>query len=706
MAKKCYTIENLCCANCAAKAEAAMNQLPQIAQAVIVFPTRQLQVTAEDPEALLPQLQEILSSIEPDAVICQEKPLGHSPGCGHCHHHEHHHDLQHGHHHEADERPLPLILGGVLFILGLVLSHVWLGNIPLALPVCLAAWLILCPPVVQAAWKSLLRGHALDENFLMSIASLGAFAIGEAPEAAAVLLFYRVGEYFEHRAVEKSRKQILDAADLRPETVLRLNGDITETIPAGEAQVGNVLLVRPGDRIPLDGKILKGQSSLDTSAVTGESIPRSVGPGDEIFSGCINTTGQLTLLVQKPLEASMVTRILQAVENAAAGKPKIDRFITRFARVYTPIVVAAAIATALIPSLLTGNWQYWVYTALSFLVMSCPCALVLSVPLAFFSGIGLGSRKGILFKGGAAIEALSKVKNVALDKTGTLTAGDFRVSKIVGREDILALCGACEQNSTHPIARSIRQAAAEAGILPAQPEHVEELPGHGIVAALGGKTILCGNEKLFSRFQVTLPVLPQEPGSRILVAENGKYIGYLLISDTVKPGARDAVEQLHRQGLYTVMFTGDLESEARSVAAATGIRQVSAQLLPEEKLQALQALRKQRGSTLFVGDGINDAPVLAGADVGAAMGSGADAALEAADLVFLTSQPGAICQALEIARKTRQIAWQNVVFALAVKALVMALGLMGMASMWLAVLADSGVAALCVLNAIRLLYRK
>jgi len=543
----------------------------------------------------------------------------------------------------------------------------------------------------------------LDENFLMSIASLGAFFIGEAAEAVGVILFYRVGEYFEEKAVSRSRSQIMDAVDLRPEVVLLENGS---TIPAEDAKTGDVLIVRPGDRIPLDGVVIHGESRIDTSPITGEPVPVAVKAGDSVTSGCVNTSGQLTIQVTHILSESMVTRILNSVENAAASKPKIDRFITRFARVYTPIVVALAALVAIVPSVFTGNWNYWVYTALSFLVMSCPCALVLSVPLAFFSGIGAGSKQGILFKGGLSMEALSSIKAVVMDKTGTLTCGDFRVQSVTGGGETLALAAACEQYSVHPIGVSILQAAKERGIRPEYPDQVEEIPGRGIRAVISGKTILCGNEKLMHSHGVALPALDAGTGSRVIVAAEGLYKGDLLIADTLKPEARPAVSRLKKQGLFTAMLTGDNADTAAAIGAETGIDEICARLLPDEKLAALQRLRSRHGAVMYVGDGINDAPVLAGADVGAAMGSGADAAIEAADVVFMTSSVDAIGEAVDIARSTGKIARQNIVFALLVKAVVMILGLMGRASMWMAVFADSGVAMLCVLNSIRLLYRK
>ena len=672
MPRKIYTIANLGCANCAAKMEGKMNQLPGVS-ATITFATKQLRVDANDPDSLLPQLQKIVAAIEPDAKIVTEHPE-----------------------HKQQESLLPILLGAGLFVLGIVLDAFGIVWLPLA--AYLSAWLVLGWQVLVSAGKSLIRGHMLDENFLMSIATLGAFAIREYPEAVGVMLFFRVGEYFEHRAVSRSRSQIMAAVDLRPETVQLLYGD---TIAAAEAEPGDLLLIRPGDRIPLDGTILHGTSTIDTAPITGESLPVAVEPGTQVLSGCINGGGQLTLRVDKVLAESMVTRILEAVENAAAGKPKIDRFITRFAKIYTPIVVAAAALIAVVPSLITGDWSYWVYTALSFLVMSCPCALVLSVPLAFFSGIGVGSKKGILFKGGASIEALAAVKQVALDKTGTVTLGRFGVQKVVGPEEILELCAACERGSNHPLAQSIVAAAKTNQ----RAESMEELPGYGIRAVLKGKQILCGNEKLMAQAGISVPA-DGEVGSKVYVAEEGTLLGYILLADQVKPDAKAAVSRLKKQGITTTMLTGDSRENAEAVANRTGIGQVFARLLPEEKLERLQQLRQKDGSVLFVGDGINDAPVLAGADVGAAMGSGADAAIEAADVVFLREHLQAVPEAVSIARRTKAVAWQNVIFALAIKGAVMALGLAGLASMWLAVFADSGVAMLCVLNSIRQLYRK
>ena len=739
MIQKVYTVENLDCANCAAKIEAKINALPEVEAATITFATKQLRITADDPDALIEKLTAIARTVEHEVTIISAQKQNHSHrkdpacghehkgcACGHGHHHEHegcacghdhhehedcccghehHHEHEscacgHDHHHSHGDSDLKTILtGGVFFALGLVLNFAHLQLFSLCAFV--VAYIILGREIMENAWKNFRNGHMLDENFLMSIASIGAFFIGEAAEAVGVVLFYRVGEYFEEQAVSRSRSQIMEAVDLRPETVILESGAV---IPAEDAKAGDILIVRPGDRIPLDGIVLRGESRIDTAPITGEPVPVRVASGDSVTSGCVNTSGQLTVRVVHPLSESMVTHILNSVENAAASKPKIDRFITRFARVYTPIVVALATAVAIIPPLFTGDWRYWVYTALSFLVMSCPCALVLSVPLAFFAGIGTGSKKGILFKGGASIEALSNIRAVAMDKTGTLTRGDFRVQQING--DVLHLSASCEAFSTHPIGISIMQEAKKREIALLQPEKIEEIAGFGIRAVIGGSEVLCGSRKLMQQHRIALPAGLSCAGTHVIIAVNGKYEGDLLIADTLKPEAAAAVSQLKNQGLATAMLTGDSKETAEAIAKETGIDSYHAQLLPEDKLTALQQIRAQRGAVLYVGDGINDAPVLAGADVGAAMGSGADAAIEAADVVFMTSRVDAIAEAVSIARATKSIALQNVIFALAVKAVVMLLGLAGFADLWMAVFADSGVAMLCVLNSIRLLYQK
>lgn len=691
-----YLLQGLGCANCGAKIEHAVGQLPEVEAALLTFATKKLQVQVKSGADLLAAVQEVCDSIEEGISVeesgaaAKQAGVAKSQGLS------------------ARQRSLAeIISGGVLFA-----AAEWLGVLPEAyhLSALLVAYLILGRSIIMAAARSLLKGHALDENFLMTIATLGAFAISAWEEAVGVMLFYRVGEYFEELAVEKSRSQIMEAVDLRPETVQLETADGVREIDAAAAKVGDVLLVRVGDRIPLDGVIVEGESLLDTSAITGEPVPVAVRSGDRVMSGCVNTSGMLRLRVEKVLAESMVSRILDSVEKAAASKPHIDRFITRFARVYTPVVVCLAALTAIVPSLVTGDWQYWIYTALTFLVISCPCALVLSVPLAFFSGIGAASRRGILFKGCIVIEALKNVAAVVLDKTGTVTKGEFAVQKLLPAEgvteaELLQLCAGAEQASVHPIAVSIVQAARSRGLELLQPESFQEVAGEGLAVRIGADELLCGNRKLMQRYGVAdVPQAEVISGSEVLAARNGQYLGRIIISDTLKADAAAAVKKLQQQGLAVIMLTGDSQEEAEAVAKQAGIKEAHGRLLPQDKFTQLQQLREKYGPVMFVGDGINDAPVLAGADVGAAMGSGADAAIEAADVVFMKSDMGAVPQALALARSTAAIAWQNVVFALAVKAAIMAAGVFGYASMWAAVFADSGVALLCVLNSIRLLY--
>ena len=682
--------------------EARIQALPEVKEATITFTTNQLQVVTEGDKDLLEEFQKICAAIESEVIVKRKVSVNKKEEKK-----KREQEQQEKKREQKRER-IEIVAGAGLFLAGILLKDKYelFSTI-----LFVSSYLTLGWEILLTAGKNICKGRMLDENFLMSIATLGAFAIQEYAEAVGVMLFYRIGEMFEHIAVEKSRGQIMSAVDLRPEVVSREQNGVTEVIPAEQAQVGDLLIVRPGDRIPLDGTVIDGESRIDTSPVTGEPVPVKVEKGDSLVSGCVNTSGLLKMRVEKVLEDSMVTRILDSVEHAAASKPKIDKFITRFARVYTPFVVALALATAILPSLVTGNWSYWVYTALTFLVISCPCALVLSVPLAFFSGIGAGSKRGILFKGGVAIEALQGVKTVVMDKTGTITEGNFVVQKCVANEmeeeELLRLAAVCEKNSTHPIGTSILLAAEERKVSVPDPERITEISGKGIEAVLDGRQILCGNQKLMEQYQVDLTNGPKGSyGTEVLVAVDGEFAGFLVISDTIKKDAVSAVQELKRQKIRTAMLTGDAKESAEAVAEQTGIDDVHARLLPEEKLGELTKIREQNGSVMFVGDGINDAPVLAGADVGAAMGSGADAAIEAADVVFMTSSMEAIPASLEIARSTNRIAKQNVLFALAIKVVVMVLGLAGFADMWLAVFADTGVAMLCVLNSIRILYKK
>ena len=692
---KIYRLENLDCANCGAKIESRINAMDGVSDAVLTFATMQLRVTAPDHNGLAEKMMQTARAVEPDIAIISPEEAKKAPKKE-----------------ESNKKAIAqLILGAVCMALGLALSH-----FGAPMPACLAAYLIgyviLGREVVWTAVRNLTSGHVFDENFLMSVATIGAFLVGDFAEAVGVMLFFQIGELFEHIAVEKSRSQIMDAVDMRPETVQWEHDGKIETIPAEEAEVEDILVVRPGDRIPLDGVVVEGESFLDTSAVTGEPVPVRVQKGDELVSGCVNTSGLLRMQVTKPLSESMVTRILDAVENAAASKPKIDRFITKFARVYTPIVVAIAVLTAVIPSLVTGNWMHWIYTALTFLVISCPCALVLSVPLAYFAGIGTASKSNILFKGGISLEALADVKAVALDKTGTITKGTFTVTALepaegLNEQELLQLAAACETSSTHPIGVSIVTEAGERGLDVPQPHDIKEVAGHGICAVVDGAQLLCGGKKLMDSYHVELPQLSAVGGATVVyLARDGKFAGRICISDTIKEDAVAALAKMKQQGVVSAMLTGDAQESAAAIAAEAGVQDIHAQLLPQDKVSCLQSIREKYGPVMFVGDGINDAPVLAGADVGAAMGTGADAAIEAADVVFMTGELSAIPKAIALAKKTARIAKQNIVFALVIKIAVMILGLLGIASMWLAVFADTGVAILCVLNSIRTLYSK
>ena len=689
-----FIVEKLGCAHCAGKMEEQISHLPGVEAVNLTFATKQLRVWSDDAKALLPQIQDICTSIEPDVkVVIREDTVR---------------AQKEAKNNSEDNREyLELGIGIVLFIAGKIFE----SSKPVYSTACfLLAYLILGIKIVWTALRNISKGQVFDENFLMSIATIGAFGIGEYAEAVGVMLFYRIGELFEEKAVERSRSQIMDVIDMRPEVVNLVNehGDVS-VIDAEEAEIGDILLVRPGDRIPLDGVITDGETMIDTSPVTGEPVPISGFEGTEVTSGCLNTSGVIKIRVEKVLEESMVTRIMDSVENAAASKPKMDRFITRFSRVYTPFVVFMALATAIIPSIITGNWTHWVYTALTFLVISCPCALVLSVPLAFFSGIGAGSKIGILFKGGAALETLKDITSVVMDKTGTITKGNFKVQDVVTfgdvtRNELLSLAASCEESSTHPIAKSIMEAAKEENISYKTAESAKEITGHGSVIKLDGSEVLAGNKKLMNQYHIAGEYKETTSyGTEVFLAKDGVLIGAVVIADTLKDDAKSAIASLKAQKLHTVMLTGDSESAANAIAEETGIDEVYSKLLPDEKLLKLQEQRTKHGAVMFVGDGINDAPVLAGADCGAAMGSGADAAIEAADVVFMTSSVEAIPQAIAIGKKASRIAWQNVVFALVVKALVMILGLLGFANMWMAVFADTGVAMLCVLNSIRAL---
>ena len=692
-------LKNLTCANCAAKIEDKIKKMETVSAASFSVGTQQLRITSTVPDTndLITEIQGVCDSIEDgvEVQLYERKAKGA---------HDHHdHDHAHG--------------GGLVsIIIGVVvmLVYAFVDGIPedIAFGVLLATYLLLGWGVLWNAIKNIGSGQVFDENFLMSVATLGAVIIGEMPEAVGVMLFYRIGTYFEEKATARSRSAIMDAIDMRPEQVRLVDeAGQSKVVSPEEVRIGQTIEVIAGERIPLDGTVIEGTTRIDTAPVTGEPVPVQVKPGSEILSGCINQSGRILMRVDKELKDSMVTRVLDAVENAAATKPRIDRFITRFARVYTPIVVVLAILVAVIPSLITGNWNYWVYTALTFLVISCPCALVLSVPLAFFSGIGRGSRTGILFKGGLSMEALRNIKAIAMDKTGTLTTGEFAVQAITTAEgfdeaDVLAKAAALEVRSTHPVAVSIANEAKKRNVQLAEVVDLEELSGRGMTGVVNGVKVAVGNRRLFNELQITGYGEPADYGSEVLVALDGQYAGTILIADALKEDTKSAVAELAKRGLRTIMLTGDTQAGARYMAKEAGIDDVRAELLPVDKLSIMKELRETYGSTMFVGDGINDAPVLAGADVGGAMGSGADAAIEAADVVYMRPSISAVVESIRISSNTIFIAWQNVVVALGVKILVMIMGLFGFANMWVAVFADTGVYILCILNSIRILYKK
>ena len=606
-------------------------------------------------------------------------------------------------------RDLLRILGsGVLLLVGVILLKT--GVIPdgkwyIAVPVFLIPYLLIGWDVLWAAVRNVANGQLLDEHFLMMIATIGAFVLAEYAEAVFVMLFYQVGELFQNIAVGRSRKSIAALMDIRPDvaTVEREGG--TVTVSPEEVQVGEIIVIRPGEKIPLDGCILEGSSELNTVSLTGESALREVSVGDSVISGCVNVSGLVRVKVEKPFGESTVSKILELVENSEMVKSKTENTVTRFARIYTPAVVAGAVLLAVIPSIVTGNWQRWVQTALIFLVVSCPCALVISVPLSYFGGLGAASKRGVLIKGSNYLEALANLKIAVFDKTGTLTKGCFAVSGTfpvgMGSDELLRLAAAAEQYSNHPIAQSLREAAEKA--LPAAAD-VEEIAGHGVCATVDGHRVLVGNRRLMEKEGIAY-TLPQGIGTVILVACDGSFAGSILISDVIKPEAAEALEELRQNGVTRrVMLSGDRQEVVRDVAEKLGMDEYHAELLPGDKADLVERMlaEKTSGSLAFVGDGVNDAPVLARADIGIAMGAlGSDAAIEAADMVLMDDDPRGIAAALKIARKTRVIVWENITLALVVKLGFMALSIFTPIGMWAATFADVGVAIIAILNAMR-----
>ena len=690
---KVLLLEGLHCPSCAAKIEQSAGSLPGVASASVDFVSKRLVLEVSggyDARKIVEQAKKIARDTEPGI-----RPLEKGEG-------------------SAQEHGLPVRrmvffgISALLFALSLVLQPpFWVG-----FGMYFASWLIAGYPVVLGAIRNILRGKVFDENFLMTLATVGAFAIREFPEAAAVMLFFNIGEFFQEAAVRRSRKSIASLMDIRPDYAnLKIEGGFQKVSPE-EVSVGQIILVRPGEKIPLDGTVTEGVSALDTSALTGESLPREVEPGSAVLSGSLNVSGVLSIEVTRLFGESTASKILDLVQNAGAKKAPTENFITRFSRVYTPAVVITALLLAFVPPLLfQADLAVWLNRALVFLVVSCPCALVVSIPLGFFGGIGAASRNGILVKGGNYLEALNQVDTVVFDKTGTLTRGTFRVAKTVpaagyDEKSLLEYAALAESYSTHPVAVSIVRAYG--AIDRDEVTSYSEISGQGVKVRSRGHEILAGNARL-------IPDVPDgaagETGTVVHVAVDGKYAGYIVIADEIRADSQQAVWQLKEAGIRRlVMLTGDSAAVAEKVGAELGLTEVRAGLLPGQKVEAVEALEREKpgkGKLLFMGDGINDAPVLARADVGVAMGGlGSDAAIEAADIVLMTDEPSKLVRAIRIARKTRNVVWQNIVFALGVKLIVLVLGAGGIATMWEAVFADVGVALIAVVNAMRVMKSK
>lgn len=602
-----------------------------------------------------------------------------------------------------------IIIGAAVLATAVLLS---LNNEWLQIALFIISYIIVGGDVVKRAVKNIFKGQVFDENFLMSIATIGAFFIGEYPEGVAVMLFYQVGELFQSYAVGKSRKSIASLMDIRPDYANVKKGDELVKVDPDEVQIGDIIVIKAGEKIPLDGKVIEGSSMINTSALTGESIPREVEVGSDILSGCININGVITAEVTKEFGESTVSKILDLVENASSKKSNSEQFITKFARYYTPVVVIIAVFLAIIPPLVIDGATFsdWIYRALAFLVVSCPCALVISIPLSFFGGIGGASKKGVLVKGSNYLEALAETEIVVFDKTGTLTKGVFNVQEIhpegVSKEELLELTAHAESYSNHPISLSLKRAYSKE-IDNGRISDVEEISGHGVIATVDGKKVMAGNIKLMKMMDI--PYFKGELiGTIVHVAVNNKYIGYIVIADEVKEDSAQAIKELKAANIkQTVMLTGDNKSIGSKVAKELGLDKVYAELLPADKVEKLEELfsqKSKKGKLAFVGDGINDAPVLARADIGIAMGGlGSDAAIEAADVVIMTDEPSKIATTMKISKKTLKIAHQNIVFAIGIKIIVLILSAFGITTMWAAIFADVGVTIIAVLNAFRAL---
>ena len=703
---KVYLLKGLDCPNCSAKIEKEVGELDGVTSSTVNLMNQTLTVQAGTSVAasLLDTVTTIVHSHEPDVEVSEKQLEATAPVKK---------DEKAAVYNDEDKkRTIRLAVGAVVYAIGMALTV--FAKLPTLaeLAFLIVAYVILGWDVVWQAVKNITRGQVFDEHFLMSVSTIGAFAIGEYPEAVAVMLFYQVGEFFQSLAVKRSRKSISDLMDICPDSATVKRNGVLQVVSPESVAVGEIIVVKPGEKIPLDGIVVDGESMLDTKALTGESVPRSIRKGDEALSGCINQSGLLTLKVTKSFGESTVSKITDLVENASARKAPTENFITTFARYYTPVVVGMAAVLAIIPPLVLGSgWSEWLRRGFVFLIVSCPCALVISIPLTFFGGIGAASKRGVLVKGSNYLEALNKVSVVVFDKTGTLTKGVFEVANIIPaagyqKEQVLEYAAQAESYSNHPIAKSILATYGKP-IDQKQFSGFEEISGHGISVMVQGKKVLAGNSKLMESEKIAYAAC-DAAGTKFYVAADGSYVGCILIADEVKPDSKCAIAELKKIGVEkTIMLTGDDERIGKSVADELGLDAYYAQLLPDQKVEKLEMLDKQKrqGSKLaFVGDGINDAPVLARADVGIAMGGlGSDAAIEAADVVLMTDEPSKLVEAIDVAKATKRIVMQNIVIALGIKSVFLVLGALGMAGMWEAVFGDVGVTIIAVLNAMRIL---
>lgn len=690
--EKSYQLKGLDCAHCAAKIETAVNRISGVEDANVDFVQTKMKIVCEESavQNVENQAKQIISELEPDVQVVEME------------------ERQSGHHHEHlnDDKENRNNLLRILVSLGLFIALLFIPlNENLTSFAYLGVYLLIGGDIVMRAVKNIINGQVFDENFLMTAATVGAMAIGSYPEAVEVMLFYQVGELFQSYAVGRSRKSIASLLDIRPDYATIVSGGTETRVSPEEVRIGQEIIIKPGEKVPLDGQVVKGQGMVDTSALTGESVPRHIVPGEEILSGFINKEGLLYVQVERSAKDSTVSRILDLVENASSKKAPSEKFITKFSRYYTPAVVGLAVLLAVIPPLMfQQEWSEWLYRALTFLVISCPCALVVSIPLTFFGGIGGASKLGILVKGSNYLELLAHIDTVVFDKTGTLTKGVFEVQQVsaaMDQQEFLKLTASAEQMSSHPIAQSIMK-AVEGDVYPVS--DLQERAGYGITAKVNQQEIAVGNSKLMQELSIEIPE-SKEAGTIIYVAISSEYAGYLLIADELKEDAVQTIRELNQAGVEkTVMLTGDNRKIAEAVAEKVGVTEVYAELLPEDKVNHFEKIMQNSGKTAFVGDGMNDAPVLARADVGIAMGAlGSDAAIEAADVVIMNDEPSKISAAVKVARKTLGIVKQNIVFSLGIKAAVLLLGALGLASMGAAVFADVGVTVLAVLNAMRAL---